>query len=130
MRLALRGAGSNANPDTEARFGKSRSELRLIEAVMRVAQSKWPNKTAANLSSTAKVSTRAAEFWLQGKYDLSADALAELLRSEHGLDFLEAILGNARPVWWRLFKRRQKRAQLRDEIKRLQHEFDLADAAD
>lgn len=100
----------------EARFGNSRSMLRSIDAVMRVAQALWPRKTAAQLAVRAGVSQRACEYWLARKSDLSADALTRLLRSDEGLDFLEAIMADARPEWWRDFKRRTQLGALRREI--------------
>ncbi|HZH50289.1 MAG TPA: hypothetical protein VEZ16_00255 [Microvirga sp.] len=86
-------------------FGFNRSGLPVIEAVVAVARRLWPNKTAVNLSSRAGVTHRAAEFWLAQGTGMSADALAELLRSDAGRDILEALMGNARPSWWPAFRR-------------------------
>ena len=55
--------------------------------------------------------------------------LANLLRSEAGLEILEALLGEARPHWWASFKRRvtmeqihQRQVALRKEIEALDEE--------
>lgn len=39
----------------------------------------WPKKTAANLAAEAGCSVRAAEFYLSGQREWSADALSALL---------------------------------------------------
>jgi hypothetical protein len=68
-----------------------------------------------------------ARYWLSQKYDLSADDLVALLRSNEGLKILEAVMGDARPLWWKHFTRRQRRGQLRSELKELQKQLDLLD---
>lgn len=80
---------------------------------MRVARSLWPSKTDAALSSKTGASDRLCRYWLANKYNLSADDLAALLRSDEGFQILEAIIGDAKPVWWRAFKRAVRRAELR-----------------
>lgn len=52
-------------------------------------------------------------YWLKEKYKLSADDLAALLRSDEGFEYLNAIMGDAKPVWWRSFRRGVRRAELR-----------------
>jgi hypothetical protein len=133
MRLALPGVAGNANVGTEEHFGRDRRELRLMKEIMRAARSLWPQKTAAELAFRTNVSQRTAENWLSLSTGISGPALSALIASEEGLHFIEALIvaqGKGKPAYWRTFKRKQKRAQLREEIKRLQHEFDLADAAD
>ena len=84
-------------------FGFDRTGLPVVEAVSRVARRVWPVKTARQLAARAGVSHRAGEFWLSQQTGMSADALAELLRSDAGLQMLEAIVGDARPSWWPAF---------------------------
>lgn len=122
----------NAKNDTETCFGKNRNMLRTIDAVMRAAQRLWPRKTAAELSIRSGVSVRACEYWLSRKTDMSADALASLLRSDAGLDVLEAIIGDAKPKWWKQFaltieisKARKQQEQTRARLERMEREFDL-----
>lgn len=97
---------------------------------MRLARILWPAKTDLELSAITKASDRTCRYWLSRKTDLSADALAELLRSEHGLKFIEAIIGDARPKWWRAFKQstelgllRQRQEELRRELERVEREY-------
>jgi hypothetical protein len=73
----------------------------------------WPDRTASELATRTGVSPRAAEYWLSRRSGVSADALAALLRSEEGFEILEALLGDARPAWWRSFKRHVEIAELR-----------------
>jgi len=46
---------------------------------------------------------------------MSADALAGLLRSEAGLEILEAIIGEAKPKWWKQFARTIELSKIRKE---------------
>ena len=56
---------------------------------------------------------RGCEYWLARRSGMSADSLAALLRSDEGFQILEAIIGDAKPVWWRAFKKSVRRADLR-----------------
>jgi hypothetical protein len=44
-----------------------------------VARALWPRKTAAELAFRAKVSERAAKFWLSGDRDPSIDAVMVII---------------------------------------------------
>lgn len=102
---------------------KQGKALPPIFAAMQKARSLWPVKTASQLVANAGVSERAAKYWLSGKAGISSGALVNLLRSDHGLEFLEAIVGDAKPEWWKLFRRRVQAAQLEAKIKRLEQEL-------
>lgn len=65
------------------------------------------------LSVRSGAGIRACEYWIASKTEISADALAHLLRSDAGLDVLEAIIGDARPVWWRQFAKTVELSRLR-----------------
>lgn len=96
---------ATANSGSATGGGDSRNTLRPIDAVIRVLRALWQRKNAAEIASRTGSSLRACEYWLARKTDMSADALAQLLRSDVGLDVLQAIIGEARPVWWRQFAR-------------------------
>jgi hypothetical protein len=98
------GARRGANPGTVQLVGNNRLTRRSISPAMRVARSLWPRKTAAELAELTGASLRTAERWLAGERALSTDALAALIRSEHGLDFLVALMADAEPAWWRRAK--------------------------
>jgi transcriptional regulator with XRE-family HTH domain len=92
--------GKSANRAAEQGFGQNRTAGRLTDRLMQKARGLWSVKTAAQLSGRANVSSRAAEHWLSGKREISADALVQLLRSEEGIHFLVAVMEHARPKWW------------------------------
>lgn len=111
-------------------FTLTRKSLQTNSIVMRVARGLWPTKTAQELAYRTSTSERMARYWLSQRYDLSADDLTALLRSEEGFKILEAIMGQARPIWWRRFKRKTKREHLREQIKQFELELEGLDAAD
>lgn len=100
MTAASSSQAFGANQGVVQPDGKFRPAGRLTRAVMRKAHSLWPRKTAAEVAAIAHVLPRAAERWTEGKREISADALARLLRSEQGIHFLVAVMGDARPRWW------------------------------
>jgi len=85
-------------------FGFDRNIPPVVEVVSRVARRLWPIKTARNLASRTRKTHRAAEDWIATRTGMSADALADLLRSDAGRDVLEAIMGDAPPSWWPEFQ--------------------------
>ena len=101
------------SPDAEESCGGSRRTLRSISAAMRAAQAAFPNKTALELALRSGASPRSAETWLAGKGAPSAEALAELLRSDIGLTILEAIMTGAEPPWWEALRRQIAISRLR-----------------
>lgn len=84
----------------EKRFPKSRNWIRVSEAVSAVARKLWPSKTAVNLACRSGVTQRAAELWLEGRNDMSADALVELLRSDAGFHMLSELMAGSNLRWW------------------------------
>ncbi len=89
---------------------------------MRVARAVWPLKTDLALAEKTGVSDRMCRYWLASKYKLSADDLCALLRSDDGLSFLRAIMGDARPMWWKRFEQSVRRSELRRAQKALADE--------
>lgn len=89
-----------ANSRTDQVVGKSRQAGGVTAAVMQKAQSLWPNKTAAEVAVRAHVSSRSVERWSAGTRKISAEALAHLLRSDQGIQFLVVLMDQARPAWW------------------------------
>lgn len=93
--------------------GKSRRALRIAEPIIARLAELYPQKPTARIAVFAGVSVRAVEHWFYGKGDVSADALAALLRSEAGLHVLRAIMGDAKPKWWKRLRRTADLAELR-----------------
>jgi hypothetical protein len=102
MRTALATAGGKANQDVGDDARRDTQGRVLIDIVMRAAHAIWPLKVLHPLAHAAKVSPRSTERWSQGKGSLSAEALADLIRSEQGFKFLEAVMEGHRPLWWRI----------------------------
>jgi hypothetical protein len=105
-------------------FGFERRGLPAVEAVSAVARRLWPVKTARQLASRAGTTHRAAEFWLSQQTGMSADALAELLRSDAGLEVLQALIGTAPPSWWPDFRQDAKAAGIERRLNDLRAEID------
>lgn len=96
------------------------------ELVCQTAKRLWPRQTAKHLANHAGVAKRSAEYWLAQRAGISADALASLLRSEAGLDFLQALMSDARPTWWRETMQARENADLRRRLDALRVEIDEA----
>jgi len=94
-----------ANLGTAQMCDTSRTELRLTANVMRAARNCWSVKTRLHLAEITGYSVRACESWLAGERKIPADALAALIRSDWGRDFLAAVMAESRAPWWRRFLR-------------------------
>ncbi|MEI9804145.1 MAG: hypothetical protein WDN48_06315 [Pseudolabrys sp.] len=60
----------------------------------------WPHDRAKNYCRVTGKSLRTAKYKLAGGVPDFEDAVA-ILRSEHGFDFLQHVMGEAKPKWWR-----------------------------
>ncbi len=93
--------GPNLPNFTAARAGAhTRKTLRLNARVSRVARELFTLKTAQTLAALTGYSERACEYWLAGTVAIPGDALAALLRSEFGRNFLEAVMDQSPAAWW------------------------------
>jgi hypothetical protein len=90
----------------------------LTRTILRVCVQLWPYKTGSELSSRLGLSDRACRQILAEKAGLTAEALAALLRTDDGYEFLATLMGDAKPKWWRRFKRQMAFA----DVRRLQDE--------
>lgn len=89
-----------AKTATDACVGTSRRGRRLNADVMRISRACFPVKTAHHLSDITGYSVRASERWLSERVVIPTDALAALLQSEWGRDFLAAVMTDHTPRWW------------------------------
>ena len=80
---------------------KYRNKLRMNLEIAETARRLFPVKTALQLVDITGYPPRTVEAWLTGKVKIPSDALAMLIRSEWGVDFLGAVMGDACPSWWR-----------------------------
>lgn len=131
MPAASATARKSANSKGAVRCTKMGKALPLISIVMRAARTLWPAKASLELADRTGASERMCKYWLAEKYELSAEHLVRLLRSDEGFTILEAVMGDERPQWWRKFKRsaqlaalRKQQAEARKAIEQL--ELDLA----
>jgi len=93
------------NRGAEEVFVKCRSAVRISAPIADRARALWPVKTSAQLSEITGFSQRACEAWLSGDAKIPSDAVAALIRSAWGLEFIVSIMGPARPSWWSWFVR-------------------------
>lgn len=98
----------------------------VVEVVAAVAKRRWPIKPAQNLAMCTRNSHRSAEDWLSLRTGMSADALADLLRSDIGLDVLQALIGDAPPSWWPAFRQDARAAGIERRLNDLRAEIDEA----
>jgi len=89
-----------ANFGTARTYDRDRKAVRLNGEVMRISREIWPVKTSQYLADMTGYSVRACEYWLSGARVLPADALATLMQSENGKEFLVAALADSTPRWW------------------------------
>lgn len=89
-----------AKTDTDASGCRDRRGSRLNADVMRASRGVFPVKTAHHLADITGYSVRACERWLSESVVIPADALASLLQSEWGRDFLSAVMTDNTPRWW------------------------------
>lgn len=90
----------NAKNGTDDSVGQSRRGSRLNADVMRISRDCFPVKTSHHLADITGYSVRACERWLAESVVIPADALASLLQSEWGRDFLSAVMTDYTPRWW------------------------------
>lgn len=61
----------------------------------------WPVDRTKNYMRLTGKSERAAKYQIAGDSQPSYTDIVAVLRSEHGFDFLQHVMGDARPKWWR-----------------------------
>lgn len=89
-----------AKTDTDDCVGRNRRGSRLNADLMRKSRDLFPVKTAHHLADITGYSVRACERWLSDRVVIPSDALALLIQSEWGRDFLAAVMTDNTPRWW------------------------------
>lgn len=89
-----------AKPPHDACDGQHRRGRRLNSDLMRKSRDVFPVKTAHHLADITGYSVRACERWLSERVVIPGDALASLIQSEWGRDFLSAVMTDNTPRWW------------------------------
>lgn len=75
-----------------------------------------PSKTAHKIAAITGSDPRTVERWLAFRAEPRASELVEMLQSEDGLVVLTALMGDARPVWWKRFRRTCSLATARADL--------------
>lgn len=75
----------------------------------------FPHKTAWNLAALTGLQVRACFQFLARKSSLSSDAVVALLHTDHGFECLRALMGDARPTWWKELKAAAELEQIKRE---------------
>lgn len=82
----------------------------------------WPHDTPKLASKFTGKSIRQIKYQLAGQSPSFTDAVA-FLRSEHGFEFLQHVMGDAQPRWWREVNKARSlgamRRQLEDQRRRI-----------
>ena len=89
-----------AKTGSDDSVGLIRRGSRLNSDVMRKSREVFPVKTALHLSDITGYSVRACERWLSERVVIPSDALASLIQSEWGREFLAAVMTDNTPRWW------------------------------
>lgn len=74
-------------------------------ALAEMARAISPRKTWGYLVSLIHANESVAKHRLRGTRRFTDEDIALMLRSERGIDYLVAIMGDAEPAWWTTFKR-------------------------
>lgn len=120
---ALRVTAGIANRVPATRFGKRETLCGHFDRLAHTMRIIFPVKTAPNMAAATGLSVRACEYFLSRRTGLSSAAVVGLLRTEHGLAILEALMGDARPAWWKKLKRSARREIVQREIEDLEREL-------
>lgn len=100
MHRASATTASHAKPAPDDSVGSYRRGRRLTADIMRISRTCFPVKTSHHLADITGYSVRACERWLSERVVIPSDALAALLQSEWGRDFLSAVMTDNTPRWW------------------------------
>lgn len=83
-------------------------------------------KPTAVLAEWLGISQRTAERKLGGQRPYTAEEIGHLLRSERGFEILVAVMGDAKPAWWRICAPLMEVAEIRKMQKAAQRRVSKA----
>lgn len=131
MRKPYLTAIGTSNSPLETSFRGRGKVFPINFAVVRISRALWPRKTDIELAARTGASDRVCRNWIALRCGVSLDAFVALLQTEEGLLYLEGVMGEAKPAWWRRFKRSVRLSTLRanyekarKEIEQLELRFD------
>jgi len=92
------------------------------------ARQVWPTGGAPkNLARLINRSLRTAKYRLTATYPLDLDDVVRILRSDHGYSFLQFVMGDASPAWWRGLGKARGLAAMRRQMAELQRRLAQAE---
>jgi hypothetical protein len=95
------GRSSNSAKIEPATSGvRHRRKLRSNSQIIDCARGIFLVKTALQLAEITGYPLRTVESWLTGAVKIPSDAFVALLHSEHGRDFLSAVMAGSTWRWW------------------------------
>jgi hypothetical protein len=92
--------------------GKTRPAGRSISPAMREFKRIFPQQAALELAIITGADVRHCERCLSGHRDLGSKFQQRLLQSDVGREILIALMGDAKPRWWKGFRRHLDLADL------------------
>lgn len=113
---ASAGEALPANGGDAGTFGKSRNSFRWSRSFVRVLRAISPRKPAHTLRAWTGLSIRQCENIVAEHTGTSADVVRACLATEHGWQFLEALMGDEPPLWFRELRYQHESARLAAEI--------------
>ena len=100
MRREFAIVGGNAKTGSAVSVTRNDQNGALQKAIALAFREIFPRKTWLEIAEWFGLSERGAKHRLAGSREFTAEELALMLRSEHGLTFLSAIMADATPRWW------------------------------
>jgi len=100
MRREFAVIGGNAKSRGAVSVTRNDQNGALQNAIALALREVFPRKTWLEVAEWFGLSERGAKHRLAGSREFTAEELALMLRSEHGLTFLSAIMMDAAPRWW------------------------------
>lgn len=76
----------------------------------------WPEDRAKNYMRLTGAKSTTAKHRVSGKRDPDYPEIAFILRSDHGFDLLEHIMGEANPKWWRGVRKARGLGDMRRQL--------------
>lgn len=100
--LSIANGKSNLAP---AEVGRKKRKPGIIHlALVRVFKDLQEEKTWGAIAELLGLKERTAKHRVFATRSFSDEDIAAMLRSEHGFEFLTAMMGDARPTWWRILR--------------------------
>lgn len=112
----LRKSKRSSNRGTRKSAGKNPQKCGSISAILLKFREIFPAKTALELALRTGADVKHCEKCLAGRAGLGAEFHAELIRSDVGFEILDALMGAARPEWWRGIRRQRDLSAMRRQI--------------